>query len=259
MRILISNDDGIDAPGINALAETLKEIGEVTVVAPHRERSTSGHSLTLHKALRCYEVKPGFFSVSGTPADCVYMATRHIMKDKRPDIVVSGINKGANLGGDIYYSGTVAAAREAATCGLKSIAISLVYSHHAPPATYHWETACAFAKIFVPMILKYPLKTNTILNINCPNQPLKEIKGAKLAKQGVRYYSDEIAERLDPRNRRYYWLGGEYKGFENTPGSDCVVVDQNYVSITPLKVDSTDYELMEEFKKWNISFGNNKS
>src|SRR5271165_6082128 len=123
MNILISNDDGIESPGIIRLAETLKDLGQVTVVAPHRERSTSGHSLTLHKPLRCYEVRPHHFAITGSPADCVYMATRLLMKNK-PDIIVSGINKGANLGNDIYYSGTVAAAREGAYFGTKSVAIS---------------------------------------------------------------------------------------------------------------------------------------
>jgi len=254
MHILISNDDGIDSPGIQALAKVLKEIADVTVVAPHRERSTSGHSLTLHKPLRCYELKPGFYSVSGTPADCVYMGMRHVLKDKKPDLVVAGINRGANLGNDVYYSGTVAAAREAATSGIKAIAFSLALGHHTENTAYHWDSAAQFAKLFVPLIAKTPVKPYTIINVNVPNLPPNEIKGARLAKQGLRHYSDAITERLDPRNRRYYWLGGEYKGFENIPGSDCVLVDQGYVAITPLKVDSTDYELMDELRKWEVSF-----
>lgn len=254
MNILISNDDGIESPGILLLAAALESLGHVTVVAPQRERSTSGHSLTLHKPLRCYEVRPNYYAISGSPADCVYMATRLLMK-KKPDIVVSGINKGANLGNDIYYSGTVAAAREGAYFGSKAIAFSLALGHHLDKTPPSWDTAVQFAKLFVPMTFKKTFPANHILNVNVPNLPASQIKGVRVSKQGMRYYSDEITDRVDPRNRHYYWLGGEYKGFENIPGSDCVHVDQGYVSITPLKIDSTDYDLMEEFKNWEIHFG----
>ncbi len=254
MNILISNDDGIESPGILLLAAELEKLGDITVVAPHRERSTSGHSLTLHKPLRCIEVKKNYYAVSGSPADCVYMATRHVMK-KKPDIIVSGINRGANLGNDIYYSGTVAAAREGAYFGIKALAFSLSLGHHLEKVSMHWETAAAFAKIFVPKILKEKIPLNHVINVNVPNLPMSEVKGVKISKQGRRYYSDEIETRLDPRSRPYYWLGGEYKGFEDMPGSDCNHIDKGYVSITPLKLDSTNYELMEEFKKWEIAFG----
>lgn len=253
MEILISNDDGIESPGILKLAEELKNVGNVTVVAPHRERSTSGHSLTLHKPLRCFEVKPKYYSISGSPADCVYMATRLLMK-KKPDIIISGINKGANLGNDIYYSGTVAAAREGAYFGCKSVAFSLALGHHLEKVDTNWDTAASFAKVFIPTVLKRNIPPNHILNVNVPNLPMSEIKGVKISKQGLRYYTDEITDRIDPRNRHYYWLGGEYKGFENISGSDCVHVDQGYISIVPLKIDSTDYELLEELKKWEIAF-----
>lgn len=253
MEILISNDDGIESPGILKLAEQLKSVGNVTVVAPARERSTSGHSLTLHKPLRCYEVAPQYYSISGSPADCVYMATRLIMK-KKPDVIVSGINRGANLGNDIYYSGTVAAAREGAYFGCKAIAFSLALGHHLDKTENHWDTAASFAKVFVPTAVKKGFPLNHILNVNIPNLPMGEIKGVKMSKQGLRYYTDEITDRVDPRNRHYYWLGGEYKGFENIPGSDCVHVDQGYISIVPLKIDSTDYELLEEMKQWEITF-----
>lgn len=253
MEILISNDDGIESPGILKLADALKTVGNVTVVAPHRERSTSGHSLTLHKPLRMTEVKPNYYAISGSPADCVYMATRLLMK-KKPDIIVSGINKGANLGNDIYYSGTVAAAREGAYFGTKSVAFSLALGHHMEKVEMNWDTAATFAKMFIPMVLKRDVPLNHILNVNVPNLPMAEIKGVKISKQGLRYYTDEITDRVDPRNRHYYWLGGEYKGFENIPGSDCVHVDQGFISIVPLKIDSTDYELLEELKKWEIAF-----
>jgi 5'-nucleotidase len=254
MNILIANDDGIDSPGILKLAEALETVGNVTVVAPHRERSTSGHSLTLHKPLRCYEVKKNYYAISGSPADCVYMATRLLMKNK-PDIVVSGVNRGANLGNDIYYSGTVAAAREGAYFGAKAVAMSLFLGHHTEKVEMNWETATEFAKIFIPKVASQELPPQTILNVNVPNKPANEIKGVKIATQGLRYYSDEIGVRKDPRNRAYYWLGGEYKGFENIPGSDCVAADQGFISITPLRFDSTDYELHEELKRWELNFG----
>jgi 5'-nucleotidase len=253
MNILVSNDDGIESPGILKLAKALEEVGEVTVVAPQRERSTSGHSLTLHKPLRCYEVSKNYYAVSGSPADCVYMATRQIMK-KKPDIVVSGINRGANLGNDIYYSGTVAAAREGACFGSKAVAFSLCLGHHSEKVDFNWDTAARFAKVFVPLVFRRKVPHDHVINVNVPNLPADKIKGVKISKQGLRYYTDLITVRQDPRNRPYYWLGGEYKGFENIPGSDCVHVDKGYISITPLKIDTTDTALMEELKSWEIAF-----
>jgi len=248
MDILICNDDGIESPGILALADGLSTLGNITVVAPHRERSTAGHSLTLHKPLRIKEIMPKYFAVTGTPADCVYVATRRIMS-KKPDIIVSGINDGANLGNDIYYSGTVAAAREGAYWGVKSFAFSLCFGS-LQREILHWASAVSFAKDIIPQALKENYPVSMIHNVNVPNLPLADIKGLKLSKQGRRYYSDEIDERIDPRHKPYYWLGGEYKGFEDIPGSDCVHVDQGFVSVTPLKVDSTDFQYLEEFKKW---------
>jgi len=248
MDILISNDDGIESPGILALAEGLSTLGKVVVVAPHRERSTAGHSLTLHKPLRINEVRSNYFAITGTPADCVYVATRRIMK-KKPDIIVSGINNGANLGNDIYYSGTVAAAREGAYWGVKSFAFSLCIGN-LQKSVLHWQSAVHFAKNIIPSAVKENYPVSMIINVNVPNLRLEEIKGLKISKQGRRYYSDNIDERIDPRHKPYYWLGGEYKGFEDIPGSDCVHVDQGYVSVTPLKIDSTDFEHLEEFKKW---------
>jgi 5'-nucleotidase len=253
MNILISNDDGIDSPGIHCLAEKLQDLGHVSVVAPHRERSTAGHSLTLHKPLRCIEVKPNYYAVTGTPADCIYMATRKILKHK-PDIIVSGINRGANLGNDVYYSGTVAAAREGAYCGIKAMAISLVLGHDFEKKDLFFQTAADFAKVLVPQIISHKYPIHHVVNVNVPNLPISEIKGVKISKLGRRYYSDKITENLDPRGKPYYWVGGNYEGFENIPDSDCVHVDQGYISITPLKSDSTDYELMEEFKKWDLPF-----
>jgi len=244
MNILISNDDGIQSPGILLLAEALKGIGEVTVVAPQRERSTVGHSLTLHKPLRCIEVKENHFAVSGSPADCVYLATRHILKGK-PDVILSGVNRGANLGNDIFYSGTVAAAREGAYFGIKAVAFSLCFNEASK--VLHWESANEFAKKFVPQVVSQTIPKHHILNINVPNLPASEIRGVKMSTQGIRYYTDVITEHSDPRGKPYYWIGGSYKGFENIADSDCVHVDQGFISITPLKTDCTDYNWKNDF------------
>jgi 5'-nucleotidase len=176
------------------------------------------------------------------------MATRFVMKNK-PDVIVSGINKGANLGNDIYYSGTVAAAREGSYWGVKSFAVSLCPGPDDGDKLY-WDTASHFAKLIVEAAWTENYPVHTVININVPNLPLAKIKGLRLSQQGRRFYTDEITDRVDPRHKHYYWLGGEYKGFENIPGSDCVNVDQGFVSITPLKIDSTDYDHLGEFKKW---------
>jgi 5'-nucleotidase len=244
MNILLSNDDGIHSQGILLLADALKDLGHVTVVAPQRERSTTGHSLTLHKPLRCLEVKENHYAVSGSPADCVYLATRHLCKTK-PDIIVSGVNRGANLGNDIYYSGTVAAAREGAYFGLKAIAISLCLNDNAGPL--HWETANDFTKKFVPQVMSKNIPKHHVLNVNVPNLPQSEIRGVRMSTQGIRYYSDTILENSDPRGKPYYWIGGSYQGFEKMESSDCVHVDEGFISVTPLKTDCTDYNWKNDF------------
>lgn len=250
MRILISNDDGIQATGIIRLAQTLEEIGEVTVVAPHRERSTAGHSLTLHKPLRIFQIKPNYFSVTGTPADCIYIGTRHILKQK-PDLIVSGINRGANLATDTFYSGTVAAAREGMLFGVTSIAVSLcIFKQKENDVDHYWDSACKFMKKFVPIVYQKKFNSSQLININVPNLPYDQIKGVKLSKMGRRHYHQEIVECVDPRNKKYYWIGGAYKDFENIVNSDCVHVDEGFISILPLKIDITDYEMIDHLKAW---------
>ena len=242
MNILLSNDDGFDSPGILKLFHRLKGLGfDVTVVAPSRERSTAGHSLTLHKPLRIREEQPGVFSVSGSPADSVYLATRHILK-KKPDIVISGINRGANLGNDIFYSGTVAAAREAFLYGLPALAVSLCYAFpNRKVDLQHWDTAVEFVVKFLETCKSVPsLLEHRLLNANVPNLPKSEVKGVQWARQGRRVYSDEIFENKDPRGKLYYWLGSGPVGFDKTPNSDCVVVADGYIALTPLNVDTTD-------------------
>lgn len=251
MRILISNDDGVHAVGLKALYQELKKLGTVKVVAPMEEKSTTGHSLTLHKPLRIFNIEKDFYGVSGSPADCVYLGIRQVLK-KKPDLIVSGINRGANLGQDIYYSGTVSAAREGCILGIPSVAVSLDVKFHnrKSEAKLHYATA---AKMAVKIIKEYMSKRvpdYTLLNINVPDVPLSKIKGIKPARQGFRHYSGEVIKRVDHRGRDYFWVGGQYEGFEPEIDTDCHYVDQGYVSVTPLKLDVTDMTFLEEMKRF---------
>jgi len=260
MNILVCNDDGIWAPGIDVLAKSLSEIGDVTVVAPHRERSTAGHSLTLHKPLRMEEVKENRWAVSGTPADCIWLGIRQILNNKLPDLVFSGINKGPNLGYDIHYSGTVAAAREACLLGIPAVAISLVVLEESKNP--HFETAGNFAIRLAREIIENSRKQNVplneffppevFLNVNVPNLPIEQVKEVKIARMGHRVYSDQIVENVDPRGKNYYWIGGEYQGFKDVAGSDCKVIDEGMISVTPLNVNSTEPKFYESLLSWNL-------
>lgn len=252
MRILLSNDDGAESPGIQRLAEALRQQKyDVWVVAPSQDRSTVGHSLTLHKPLHLKSLGHQMYAVSGSPADCVYMATRHLMKTK-PDLIISGINRGANLGNDLFYSGTVAAAREGVLFGVKSLAVSLcaefpISNSH----QLHWETAVQTAAQLIPKIADERLTfDDTVLNLNVPDIPLASLKGLKVSRQGRRYYFDSVEERVDPRGRKYYWVGGKYRDFEPIPGSDCVDVDNGYASLVPLRIDTTNYDLQKRMLEW---------
>lgn len=247
MKILISNDDGIDAPGIQALAEAAADFGEVTVVAPHRERSTAGHSLTLHKPLRVYEVRDGFFSTSGTPADCVYLGIREVLKEK-PDLILAGINAGANLGTDIHYSGTVAAAREGALMNIPSIAFSLVdqwgISKH-PREPLNYETGKYWARQVLESVQGVKFPDHSLLNVNIPNLAQGDVKGMKVARQGFRFYSSEVVQRTDPRGKPYFWIGGAYEGYVEGGPTDCEALNEGFVALAPLTIDATDLRLFE--------------
>ncbi len=254
MNILLSNDDSVHAWGLEVLYKELKKIANVWVVAPLDEKSTTGHSLTLHKPLRIRKLENGFYGASGSPADCVYLGIREVMK-KMPDIVISGINRGANLGQDVYYSGTVSAAREACILGLPAIAVSTDVDHHKKIKSekhIHFETA---AKAVSKLIKNFPLKDipqHTLLNVNVPDVTDSKIKGVHVTRQGFRHYSGSIVKRTDHRGRPYYWIGGQYKGFRNTQGTDCHSVAAGFVSVTPIKLDCTDYvfaqKIEQEFK-----------
>lgn len=253
MKILISNDDGIYAPGIRALYDTFKNIADVTVVAPLEERSTTGHSLHLNTVLRLEKIEENLYGCSGFPADCVLMGLGHLMKGKKPDLVISGINRGANLGQDLYYSGTIAAAREATFHGIPSIAVSLNLSFNNLEEKPYYDSA---AQIIHKLVLEQVYKTIpelTVLNVNVPNIPYKDLKGFKTTKIGFRRYSDEISERVDCRNRKYYWIAGTYGGYNEYADTDCEAVEQNYVSMTPQRVIDSIETKMDGLKN---SIGN---
>jgi 5'-nucleotidase len=244
MRILLSNDDGIHAPGLRFLYKELKKLGRVWVVAPLEEKSTTGHSLTLHKPLRIIPIDQDFYGVSGSPADCVYLGIRQLMKGL-PDLVVSGPNRGANLGQDVYYSGTVSAAREACILGVPAIAVSLAinYSLNKRESEHHYASAAKTTVSLLKKLLKFPhlgVPRHTLLNLNVPDLPLARVKGVKLARQGFRKYSGSILQRKDHRGRDYFWVGGTYQGFRKEDDADCSIVDSGYASLTPIKLDTTD-------------------
>jgi 5'-nucleotidase len=250
LKILISNDDGIDSPGINALAKALKEIGEVIVVAPRTEQSAVGHKITMQNPLRVtkYYKNGDFFgyAVDGTPADCIKMGIRNIMKEQ-PDIVVSGINHGANTAISIIYSGTVSAAREAAIMDVPAIAIS-VTDH----SVTDFEYAGKVARRITKLVAEHGLPNGTLLNVNIPNIPESEIKGIKITTQSKAKWNDIYEERIDPYGRSYFWLTGNLVEVESDKDTDQNMVRQNYVAVTPIHFDLTDYKSYENIKNWNI-------
>jgi 5'-nucleotidase len=248
-KILISNDDGIDSPGIQALAEAAKAFGKVYVVAPHRERSTSGHSLTLHKPVRILPVAEGQFAATGTPADCIYLGVHEVLKGK-PDLILSGINNGANLGTDVHYSGTVAAAREGALMNIPSYAFSMVeltkFVANSPRPKLRFEMAAGIIRLLLEQMIDIPFPSHTVVNVNIPNVDREKIRGVRIARQGFRYYSPEVTKRTDPRGRDYYWVGGPYIGFEKSETSDCHAVEEGYVAVTPITIDCTHEKFLQE-------------
>jgi 5'-nucleotidase len=247
MRIMVTNDDGIHAPGIIALAEALRELGDVTVVAPDRERSAAGHSLTLHSPLRVFELRPGWLAVDGTPTDCVNMGIHSLLPDK-PDLVVSGINHGPNLGDDITYSGTVAAAMEANLMGIPAIAVSLgTFERHG-----HFDAAARVVARVARQVLANGLPADTFLNVNIPDCRAEEMGEPLITRQGTRSFIGTIIDKTDPRGRKYYWIGSEEPAFNDEPGTDFHALNRRHVSITPLHLDLTNYESMKILKGWAL-------
>lgn len=242
MRILVANDDGIESPGIQALAAALQPLGEIFVVAPDREQSAASHAISLHRPLRLHRVRERQWAVDGTPTDCVYLAMNHILRDSPPEMVVSGINRGSNLADDVTYSGTVAAAMEGALFGVPALAFSLASKSR----TWDFAPAAAFARKLVETVAARPLPRGALLNVNIPDGTPS---GFALTKLGKRSYGQVVAERRDPRGRAYYWIGGDEQGHEDIPGSDCnAVYDEGKVSITPLHLDLTHTRLLEELR-----------
>jgi 5'-nucleotidase len=243
--LLVSNDDGFRSEGIIALAEALRPLGSVYVVAPDRERSAAGHSLTLTQPLRVEKVGYRIYAVDGTPTDCVNLAVNGILRKKKIDLLVSGINKGANLGDDITYSGTVSAAMEGTLLGIPSIAVSLVSRNH-----FRFEAAAAFTLKLARKVLRQRIPEDTLLNVNIPNLPMKELRGVRVTRQGKRIYGEAVVEKRDPRGRKYYWIGGDTLRNQEIPGSDLEAVEQNYISITPIHLDMTHYSSLRSLRRW---------
>lgn len=243
-RILISNDDGINSQGLLTLADKLKELGEVIVVAPDRDQSAAGHSLSLFRPLRIERFNGNKFAVDGTPTDCINLAVNGLLKDKKPDLVVSGINLSANMGDDITYSGTVSAAMEATLLKIPSIAVSLDSRKD-----FLFGTATHYSKLIAEYVLQNGLPEDTLLNVNVPNLPIEDVRGIRITRQGKRIYEEPIVEKMDPRGREYFWIGGNVLDYLRIENSDIVSVKEGYVSVTPVKLDFTDYSYMERLNE----------
>jgi len=245
MHLLISNDDGITARGIQVLSSRMSLLGKVTIVAPDQNRSGASNSLTLDLPVRIREIAKRTFSVSGTPTDCVHIALTGLLK-KDPDMVVSGINAGANLGDDVIYSGTVAAAMEGRFLGLPAIAVSLVFKERPE----HYSTAAEAVALLVERLSKDPLPADTILNVNVPDLPLQEIEGFEVTRLGHRHRAEPVVKTNDPRGRPMYWIGPAGPEQDAGPGTDFDAIRRGYISITPIHVDLTRYQALEQVSGW---------
>lgn len=248
MIILVSNDDGIRAAGICALETALAPLGDVWVVAPDREQSAASHSLSLHRPLRVEAIDERHFAVDGTPTDAVNLGINGILR-RKPDLVVSGVNHGGNLGDDVTYSGTVSAAMEGTLLGVPSIAVSLVAREHPD-----FAAAADFSASLARAIANWGLPRDTLLNVNVPGIGRSALRGYRITRQGKRRYGDAIVENRDPRGRKYYWIGGEDLGFVPAEGTDCSAVADGYISITPLHLDLTNYASMKTLSELAVDW-----
>lgn len=249
MRILLSNDDGYLAPGLACLAQTLETTGKIDVVAPERDRSGASNSLTLDYPLRAKRADNGFFFVDGTPTDCVHLAITGLLDDQ-PDIVISGINSGANLGDDVIYSGTVAAAMEGRFLGYPAIAVSLVLNGQG-----NFQTAADVVKSLLQRMPSNPLPADTILNINVPDLPMANIKGVEVTRLGHRHKAEPVVRMLDPRGRPVYWVGPPGGEQDAGPGTDFHAIRRGRISVTPLQVDLTRYAALDMTRSWVDEIG----
>ncbi|MFZ5470519.1 MAG: 5'/3'-nucleotidase SurE [Myxococcota bacterium] len=247
MILLVSNDDGIASEGLAALVKAVEPLGEVWVVAPDREQSAASHALSLHRPLRINEVDERWFAVDGTPSDCSYLAINHLLKGRKPALMLSGINHGPNLADDVTYSGTVAAAMEASILGVPAIAFSLVARR-----SFDFGPAARFAHALAQAALASPLPPRLLLNVNIPGGT--ELSGYRVTRLGRHSYGVDVVENVDPRGRRYYWIGGTDYQHEDLPGSDCNTVHKDkLISITPLHLDLTDLRAMDLLRVWEVA------
>ncbi|NIT14630.1 MAG: 5'/3'-nucleotidase SurE [Candidatus Dadabacteria bacterium] len=242
--ILLSNDDGINSSGLDALSEALSPLGKIVIVAPDREQSASSHALSIHRPLRIDRISENSYSVDGTPTDCINLAVNGILRHNKPDLIVSGINKGENLGDDITYSGTVSAAIEGTLLGIPSVAVSLEGRNE-----YNFDASKHFSAQIAGYVLKNSLPSDTLLNVNIPKLELNKIKGIRFTRQGKRIYNDAVVEKIDPRGREYYWIGGDELDSVDMENSDIDALNKGFVSVTPIKLDLTDYEFMNYLNK----------
>jgi 5'-nucleotidase len=252
--IIVTNDDGYDAAGLRALVEALAPLGRVIVVAPASQRSAVSHSITLHKPLRLTEEAPDQYACSGSPADCVYIALNALCRDARPDLVVSGINRGSNVGFDVFYSGTVAGAMEGVILGIPGIAVSQTAGWESisngdfDPIRDYPRTARVAARLAAE-VLERGLPAGIMLNVNVPCN-YDPAKGVKVVRLGRLMYEQLVDERVDPRGVKYYWIGGEDEGYAETPGTDCVAIKEGYATVTPVTNELTHTAMMKELEEW---------
>ena len=249
MIILVSNDDGVHSEGIKKLVKALKKIpaARIVVAAPDSEKSAASHALTLHRPLRVEKLSPDVYSINGTPTDAIMLAVYKLL-DERPAMIVSGINRGANLGEDVHYSGTVSAAMEGAIMGIPAIAVSEVGM-----GDFRFDVAASFTTKLVKKVLKHKLPKGVVLNVNVPSLPKEKIRGVLFTKLGKHTYGDVIIENVDPRGKPYFWIGGDPFRFENKEGTDCQAYLDQMISITPIKVDMTDFNFLREIRKWKLT------
>jgi len=247
-RILVTNDDGINAPGIRALAKAMTELGEVWVVAPEKTQNAVGRAMTLHKPLRLRKIRHRWYAVNGTPADCVTLTVCNLLETTLPTLVVSGINKGWNLGDDVTNSGTVAGALEGMLHGIPSMAISL---EDCPRTSY--TIAAQYAKQLAERMMKSGLPEGTILNVNVPSSKKEAIAGIQFTSLSQRRYHKPVVEKIDPRGGSYFWIAGERESWARKKPSDHDAVEKNLVSVTPLHLDLTDYMALNTLKRWGKS------
>ncbi|HKL52931.1 MAG TPA: 5'/3'-nucleotidase SurE [Wenzhouxiangellaceae bacterium] len=251
MHILISNDDGLDATGIRHLAEQIGEqVDRVTIIAPDRDRSGASNSLTLDRPIRVDRRGDNVFKVFGTPTDCVHIGITGLLGEE-PDMVISGVNAGSNMGDDVIYSGTVAAAMEGRFLGSPAMAVSLAYDHEKEkPRPSNYATAARAARVLMCRLLEEPLPADTILNVNVPDLPWEEIKGFETTRLGHRHRSEDVIPLEDPRGRQFYWIGAPGGEEDNGPGTDFNAIRRGYVSVTPIHVDLTRYQALDPVGQW---------